>query len=147
MQESWFDPWVKKVPLEEEMATCSGILAHEIPRAEEPGGLQSKRPQKSWTRLSTHASGNYNQGTVMASWEHKGAYLFSYVKPVRHYWYLPRVYPLLYIIITPLGCSSALKTLTEGFQSFTTKGYIRIKSLPLPYDKLFSMPPSQHTHF
>ena len=28
-------------PLEEEMATCSSILAGEIPRTEEPGGLQS----------------------------------------------------------------------------------------------------------
>ena len=28
-------------PLEEEMATCSSILAWEIPWTEEPGGLQS----------------------------------------------------------------------------------------------------------
>ena len=31
--------------LEEEMATCSSILAWEIPGTEEPGGLQSMRPQ------------------------------------------------------------------------------------------------------
>ena len=28
-------------PLEKEMATCSSVLAWEIPRTEEPGGLQS----------------------------------------------------------------------------------------------------------
>ena len=28
-------------PLEEEMATCSSILAWRIPRTEKPGGLQS----------------------------------------------------------------------------------------------------------
>ena len=35
-------------PLEEEMATCSSILAWKIPWAEEPGGLQSMGSQ-SWT--------------------------------------------------------------------------------------------------
>ena len=35
-----FNPWVRKDPLEEEMATHSSILAWEIPRTEEPGGLQ-----------------------------------------------------------------------------------------------------------
>ena len=33
-------------PLEEEMATHSGILAWEIPRTEEPGGLQSMGSQE-----------------------------------------------------------------------------------------------------
>ena len=36
-------------PLEQEMATHSSILAWEIPRTEEPGGLQSVVSQKSWT--------------------------------------------------------------------------------------------------
>ena len=35
----------KEDPLEEEMATCSSILAWKIPRTEEPGGLQSMRSQ------------------------------------------------------------------------------------------------------
>ena len=34
-----FNSWVGKIPLEEGMATHSGILAREIPGAEEPGGL------------------------------------------------------------------------------------------------------------
>ena len=33
-------------PLEEEMATCSSILARIIPWTEEPGGLQSMGSQK-----------------------------------------------------------------------------------------------------
>ena len=33
-------------PLEKEMATHSSILAWKIPRAEEPGGLQSRGPQR-----------------------------------------------------------------------------------------------------
>ena len=36
-----FDPWFVKIPLVEEMATHSSILAWEIPWGEEPGGLQS----------------------------------------------------------------------------------------------------------
>ena len=36
-------------PLEKEMATHSTILAWEIPWTEEPGGLQSMGPQRSWT--------------------------------------------------------------------------------------------------
>ena len=38
-------------PLEKEMATHSSILARRIPWTEEPGGLQSRGPQKSQTRL------------------------------------------------------------------------------------------------
>ena len=38
--------------LEEEMATHSSILAWETPWTEEPGGLQSRGSQKSWTRLN-----------------------------------------------------------------------------------------------
>ena len=36
-----FNPWVKKIPLEEGMATHSSISCLKIPYAEEPGGLQS----------------------------------------------------------------------------------------------------------
>ena len=39
-------------PLEKEMATHSSILAWEIPRTKEPGGLQSVGSQKSRTQLS-----------------------------------------------------------------------------------------------
>ena len=41
-----FDPWVRKIPWEYEMALYSSILAWKIPWAEEPGGLQSKGLQK-----------------------------------------------------------------------------------------------------
>ena len=34
-----FDPWVKEDPLQEGMATHSGILAWRSPWTEEPGGL------------------------------------------------------------------------------------------------------------
>ena len=37
----------RKDPLEKEMATYSSILAWEIPRTEEPGGLQSMRLHES----------------------------------------------------------------------------------------------------
>ena len=39
-------------PLEKKMATHSSILAWEIPRTEEPGGLQSMGLQKGRIRLS-----------------------------------------------------------------------------------------------
>ena len=38
-----FHPWVRKIPLEEEMANHSSILAWEIPCTEESGGLQSHK--------------------------------------------------------------------------------------------------------
>ena len=41
MQEMWVQSPDWEDPLEEEMATYSSILAWEIPRTEEPGGLQS----------------------------------------------------------------------------------------------------------
>ena len=45
------DPWIRKIPLEEGMATRSSLLAWRHPRTEEPGGLQSMGLQKSQTRL------------------------------------------------------------------------------------------------
>ena len=40
-QEIWILSLGQKDPLDEEMATCSNILAWRIPWTEEPGGLQS----------------------------------------------------------------------------------------------------------
>ena len=50
----WVQSFGQEDPLEEEMATLSSNLVWEMPRAEEPGGLQSVGLQKSWTPLSTH---------------------------------------------------------------------------------------------
>ena len=50
--------WVQSLgcedPLQKEMATCSSILAWEIPRMEESGGATVCGVEKSRTRLSTH---------------------------------------------------------------------------------------------
>ena len=43
---------IPKILLEKEMATHSSILAWEMPRTEEPGGLQSIGWQKSQTQLN-----------------------------------------------------------------------------------------------
>ena len=48
-----FDPWIRKIPLEEEMATHSSILAWRIPWTEEPGGLQSTGLQRGKHDLAT----------------------------------------------------------------------------------------------
>ena len=53
MQETWVQSLVREDPLEKEMATNSSILVWRIPCTEEPGGLQSMEPQKSWTHLTT----------------------------------------------------------------------------------------------
>ena len=45
MWETWVQSLDDENPLEKEMATPSSILAWEMPCTEEPGGLQSKRPQ------------------------------------------------------------------------------------------------------
>ena len=46
LQFPMLDPWVRKIPLEEEMATHSCILVWRIPCTEEPGGLQSTGSQR-----------------------------------------------------------------------------------------------------
>ena len=46
MQETWVQSLGQEDPLEKEMATHSNILAWDIPRTEEPGGLQSKELQR-----------------------------------------------------------------------------------------------------
>ena len=48
-QEMWVQSLGREDPLEKKMATCSSILAWEIPWTEEPIRLQSLRSQKSWT--------------------------------------------------------------------------------------------------
>ena len=51
-QETWVRSLVREDPLKKEMATHSSIPVWEIPRTEEPGGLQPTGVAKSWTRLS-----------------------------------------------------------------------------------------------
>ena len=46
MQETWVQSMGGEDPLEKGMATHSSILAWEIPRTEEPGGLQSMGSQR-----------------------------------------------------------------------------------------------------
>ena len=41
-----FNPWVRKIPLEEGMALYSSLLAWRIPWTEEPVGLQSTGSQR-----------------------------------------------------------------------------------------------------
>ena len=41
IRDAEFDPWVRKIPPEEGMATHSSILTWRIPWTEEPGGLWS----------------------------------------------------------------------------------------------------------
>ena len=53
MQETWVWSLDQEDGLQEKMTTHSTILAWEIPRTEERGGLWSMRSQKSWTRLAT----------------------------------------------------------------------------------------------
>ena len=57
MQETRVQSLGRKNPLEEEMATCSSILAWKIPWTEEPGGLQSlglQRVRQDW--MTEHIS-------------------------------------------------------------------------------------------
>ena len=59
MQRCSFDPWVGKIPLEQEMASHSSILAWRIPWTKKPGGLQSMRLQRvtEWLRIHVHFCG------------------------------------------------------------------------------------------
>ena len=45
-QETWVPSLGQEGPLEEEIATHSGILTWRVPWPEEAGGLQSMRPQR-----------------------------------------------------------------------------------------------------
>ena len=54
-------------PVEKEMLTHSSVLAWEIPRTEESGGLQSMKFRKSGTRLSdwAHTHTSHAQNNVI----------------------------------------------------------------------------------
>ena len=55
-QEMWIQPLGEEDPLEKEMATCSSILAWEMPWTEEPSGLQSMGLQRIRHSLPTEHS-------------------------------------------------------------------------------------------
>ena len=55
---------VREDPLEEEMATHTGILTWEIPCTEESGGLQSTGLQKSQTRLRLNNPDNIDEDSM-----------------------------------------------------------------------------------
>ena len=52
VQEMWVASLSQEDPLEKEMATCSSILAWEIPWTEEPGELQPMGSKNYWAGLS-----------------------------------------------------------------------------------------------
>ena len=63
MQETWVQSLDQEYPLEEEMATHSSILAWEIPRTEELGGLQSlSGKEMDMTGSQTTTTGVYFPG-------------------------------------------------------------------------------------
>jgi len=70
MQETWARSLGWKDPLEKEMATHSSILAWEISRTEEPGGLQSIGLQES--NYHHHSSGHRTGKCVFISIPKKG---------------------------------------------------------------------------
>ena len=51
-----FNPWVRKMSLDEEVATHSSMLAWKVPWTEEPGRLWPMRSQRVRHDLSTHTS-------------------------------------------------------------------------------------------
>ena len=54
-----FNLWIRKIPLEEGIATHSSILAWKIPWTEEPSGLQSIASQRVRHDWSTHTCAMY----------------------------------------------------------------------------------------
>ena len=48
MLQTWIQSLGQEYTLEDKTATHSSILAWEIPRTDEPGGLESTGSQKSW---------------------------------------------------------------------------------------------------
>ena len=70
LERCWFDPWVSKIPLEEEMATHSSILAWRIPWTGKPGRLQSVGLQ-SQTRLKWLSMHRHH----ITKWKHQTSYL------------------------------------------------------------------------
>ena len=68
-----FNPWIRKISLEEEMATSSSILAWKIPWTEEPGGPQSmgsQRGKPDWAHVHTHIE-CYVPHLYLVSWNVK----------------------------------------------------------------------------
>ena len=59
MEETWVCYLDQEDPLQKEMATHSSILVREIPRTEEPGGLQSVGSQ-SQTKLGDKSNKQNN---------------------------------------------------------------------------------------
>ena len=65
----------QKDPLEQEMATCSSILAWRIPLTEEPGGLQSMGLQRVWHEWVSNTFTSciyYNENTCKRMRTEKG---------------------------------------------------------------------------
>ena len=63
--ETWVRSLVRKIPLEEEMATHFSILAGKTPQAEEPGGLPSVGPESDTTEATGHACARVLHGTQL----------------------------------------------------------------------------------
>ena len=72
MQETWIRFLDREDALEKEMATHSSILAWKIPWTEEPGRLQSMRPQESHTTNYHHLKGTLSAISCLATRGRRG---------------------------------------------------------------------------
>ena len=73
----WVQSLGKEDPLEEGMATHSSILAWEIPRTEEPGGLQSLGLQRERQEGLTE----HTKSCFLTKHPVKGAFIFQPIPP------------------------------------------------------------------
>ena len=72
MQETQFDLWVGKIPLEKEMATHSSIFAWRNTWTKEPGRLQSMGSQSQTQLSDEHLNTYYMPGTVLTLEKQQG---------------------------------------------------------------------------
>ena len=64
----WFDPWVRKIPLEKEMTIYSSILAWRVPWTKEPGWLWSRGLQRAGPNWATEHICMHIVYTCIAHW-------------------------------------------------------------------------------
>ena len=104
MQEPWVRSLGREDPLEKEIATHSSILAWEISRTEEPGGLQSMGSQRAGhdvatkqQRLLKHRGNKKQRG----NWRLSPGHLWSESPPRTSF---PSSLPLLKVELSGLQC-------------------------------------------
>ena len=108
--------------MEKETATCSSILAWEIPWIEEPGRLQSTRSQRVRHNLATEQQQSLTESNRISEQIKKDSYHSRLVQDLCFIYFLLSLFSPVWLFILPLNFQLRVTSISFKHHSFWQQG-------------------------